>query len=205
MNTESVGTGMPGAKVPIYELAKELGMPNKDLVDKIRALGIDAKNHMSRLEPEDVARAIVRSCRTRPGEVSVPGFLRAMPVIESALPAWPVRMFRKLVQQERVLTDAKQAARAAYEGDIRAQGREAGAAPAGDLGEVVLLADGERGVGAEAALVERGDPGARLVHGADDVRRAALVLVLRAGGGVGRDLAARRHAVKQANTHRARA
>lgn len=89
-------------------------------------------------EPEDVARAIVRSCRTRPGEVSVPGFLRAMPVIESALPAWPVRMFRKLVQQERVLTDAKQAARAAYEGDIRAQGREerdgtsrASSAPAG--------------------------------------------------------------------------
>ncbi len=56
MNTESMGTGIPGAKVPIYELAKELGIVNKDLVTKIRALGIEAKNHMSRLEPEDVLR-----------------------------------------------------------------------------------------------------------------------------------------------------
>lgn len=56
MNTESMGTGMPGSKIPIYELAKELGILNKDLVTKIRALGIEAKNHMSRLEPEDVLR-----------------------------------------------------------------------------------------------------------------------------------------------------
>ncbi len=62
MNTESMGTGMsggpggPGVKIPIYELAKELGILNKDLVTKIHALGIEAKNHMSRLEPEDAAR-----------------------------------------------------------------------------------------------------------------------------------------------------
>ena len=59
MNTESMGTGMPGgpqAKKAIYELAKELGIVNKDLVAKIRALGIDAKNHMSRLAEEDVER-----------------------------------------------------------------------------------------------------------------------------------------------------
>ena len=62
MNTESMGTGMsggpsgPGAKIPIYELAKELGIPNKDLVTKIQELGIEAKNHMSRLEPEDASR-----------------------------------------------------------------------------------------------------------------------------------------------------
>ncbi|MBK7777457.1 MAG: SDR family NAD(P)-dependent oxidoreductase [Sandaracinaceae bacterium] len=75
-------------------------------------------------QPEDVARAIVRSCRTRPAEVSVPGFLRAIPVIESALPAWPVQAFRRLVRQERVLTSVQAQARARYEGDIRAQGRE---------------------------------------------------------------------------------
>ena len=52
MNTESMGTGTPGgtqAKKAIYELAKDLGMANKDLVSKIQSLGIDAKNHMSRL------------------------------------------------------------------------------------------------------------------------------------------------------------
>ncbi|HMU39027.1 MAG TPA: translation initiation factor IF-2 [Pseudomonadota bacterium] len=54
MNTESVGTA--GSKVAVYELAKELGMPQKDLVEKIRALGIDAKNHMSRLERDEVDR-----------------------------------------------------------------------------------------------------------------------------------------------------
>ena len=31
-------------------------MPNKDLVNKIQSLGIDAKNHMSRLSEEDVER-----------------------------------------------------------------------------------------------------------------------------------------------------
>jgi translation initiation factor IF-2 len=59
MNTESMGTGTPGgtqAKKAIYELAKDLGMPNKDLVNKIQSLGIDAKNHMSRLSEEDVER-----------------------------------------------------------------------------------------------------------------------------------------------------
>src|SRR5207253_1320145 len=62
----------------------------------------------------------------------------------------------------------------------------AGAAPPRDLGEVVLLADGERGVGAAAAVVVGGDPGALRVHGADDVVGAGLVLVRRAGGRVGR-------------------
>ena len=59
MNTESMGTGTPGgtqAKKAIYELAKDLGMANKDLVTKIQSLGIDAKNHMSRLSEEDVER-----------------------------------------------------------------------------------------------------------------------------------------------------
>src|SRR5215468_7832315 len=40
----------------VYEVAKDMGLANKDLVDKIRALGIEVKNHMSALEPDDVAR-----------------------------------------------------------------------------------------------------------------------------------------------------
>ncbi|MGZ3442689.1 MAG: translation initiation factor IF-2 N-terminal domain-containing protein, partial [Polyangia bacterium] len=43
-------------KVRLYEVAKDLGLANKDLVAKVRALGIEVKNHMSNLEPEDVAR-----------------------------------------------------------------------------------------------------------------------------------------------------
>ena len=55
---EGIGTGqaVTTGKVRVYELAKELGVPNKDLVTKIRALGIEAKNHMSNLEVDDVMR-----------------------------------------------------------------------------------------------------------------------------------------------------
>ena len=40
-------------KLRVYELAKELDMPNKDLVDKISSLGIQIKGHMSSLEEEE--------------------------------------------------------------------------------------------------------------------------------------------------------
>jgi translation initiation factor IF-2 len=40
----------------VYEVAKDMGLSNKELVDKIRGLGIEIKNHMSALEPDDVLR-----------------------------------------------------------------------------------------------------------------------------------------------------
>ena len=43
-------------KVRLYEVAKDLGLTNKDLVERVRALGIEVKNHMSNLGTEDVAR-----------------------------------------------------------------------------------------------------------------------------------------------------
>jgi translation initiation factor IF-2 len=56
----AAGTGGPQGpsvqKVRVYEVAKDVGLTNKDLVDKIRALGIEVKNHMSALDPDDVAR-----------------------------------------------------------------------------------------------------------------------------------------------------
>ncbi len=112
MNTESMGTGMPGgtqAKKAVYELAKELGVLNKDLVAKIRALGIDAKNHMSRLSEEDVERVkraltkerqentvqervtdtVIRR-RTRDGSMLRPQALHVPPPAPPAPPAPPV-------------------------------------------------------------------------------------------------------------------
>lgn len=38
----------------VYEIAKELNVSNKDMIDKITAMGIDAKSHMSVLEDIDV-------------------------------------------------------------------------------------------------------------------------------------------------------
>jgi translation initiation factor IF-2 len=45
-----------GAKMRVYEIAKELNVPNKELIAKIRALGLEVNNHMSSLELEDVNR-----------------------------------------------------------------------------------------------------------------------------------------------------
>ena len=40
----------------VYEIAREVGIPNKELITKIRALGLEVNNHMSSLELDDVAR-----------------------------------------------------------------------------------------------------------------------------------------------------
>jgi translation initiation factor IF-2 len=55
MQTTGQGEGSL-QKQRVYEVAKDVGLANKDLVDKIRALGIEVKNHMSALEPDDVNR-----------------------------------------------------------------------------------------------------------------------------------------------------
>ena len=47
---------MSGAKLRVYEIAKEVGIPNKDLIAKIKALGLEVNNHMSSLDADDVAR-----------------------------------------------------------------------------------------------------------------------------------------------------
>jgi translation initiation factor IF-2 len=40
----------------VHELAKEFGINSKDLLDKLAALGIQAKNHMSALDPDSVKK-----------------------------------------------------------------------------------------------------------------------------------------------------
>ncbi|MGE0792128.1 MAG: translation initiation factor IF-2 [Sandaracinaceae bacterium] len=43
-------------KVRVYEVARELGMENRDLLNRMHSLGIQARNHMSALEPAEVDR-----------------------------------------------------------------------------------------------------------------------------------------------------
>ncbi|HEX7500238.1 MAG TPA: translation initiation factor IF-2 N-terminal domain-containing protein, partial [Polyangia bacterium] len=45
-----------GAKVRVYELAKECNLAPRELVMKIRALGVDVANHMSNLDASDAER-----------------------------------------------------------------------------------------------------------------------------------------------------
>ncbi len=40
----------------VYEIAREVGIPNKELITKIRGMGLEVNNHMSSIEPDDVAR-----------------------------------------------------------------------------------------------------------------------------------------------------
>src|SRR6187549_2253741 len=45
-----------GPRLRVYELAKDLNVSPKDLVNKVRAMGIEVANHMSHLESVDVDR-----------------------------------------------------------------------------------------------------------------------------------------------------
>src|SRR6187402_3563708 len=62
---------MTGEKMRVYEIAKEIGIPNKDLIAKIRALGLEVNNHMSSLDADDVAR-IKRSLEKEKQTVTAP-------------------------------------------------------------------------------------------------------------------------------------
>src|SRR5512141_2342746 len=54
--TESANSSGSGTKIRVYELAKEFGMAPKDLVTKIRNLGMEVANHMSNLDGADADR-----------------------------------------------------------------------------------------------------------------------------------------------------
>src|SRR4249920_2240222 len=45
-----------GPRLRVYELAKDLNVSPKDLVNKVRAMGMEVANHMSHLESVDVDR-----------------------------------------------------------------------------------------------------------------------------------------------------
>ena len=44
------------AKIRVHELAKEMGLNSRDLVNRLLDLGIQVKNHFSTLEETEVAR-----------------------------------------------------------------------------------------------------------------------------------------------------
>ena len=68
------------AKIRVYQLAKELGVDNAELIEKLKALNFEVKNHMSTLSEGEVER--VRSEYIQKQEVKVdevrikPGIIR---------------------------------------------------------------------------------------------------------------------------------
>ncbi len=53
---EGSGAASSGQKQRVYDLAKELGLANKVLLEKIRGAGIEVANHMSNLDAAEVER-----------------------------------------------------------------------------------------------------------------------------------------------------
>ena len=43
-------------KIKLHEIAKEMGLTSKEVVDKAIEIGIDAKSHMSSVEDEDAEK-----------------------------------------------------------------------------------------------------------------------------------------------------
>jgi len=77
------------AKLRVYELAKELDMPNKDLVEKISSLGIQIKGHMSSLDEEE-ARLVRDTVTGRSQQL----------IVEKRVRRGVIRRRRKLVKAE---------------------------------------------------------------------------------------------------------
>ena len=43
-------------KIKIHEIAKELDLPSKDIIDKAKELGYDVKSHLSNVEEEEAEK-----------------------------------------------------------------------------------------------------------------------------------------------------
>lgn len=83
--------------------------------------GIPLGRGLPTVEPEQVARAVVDSCKSRPAEVHVPGWLAAYETTVALAPGPLVGAVRRLLGSGRVLSDLDADERAAYEERIRGE------------------------------------------------------------------------------------
>ena len=83
------------AKIRIYELARELNMKNKELLDKIVAMDIEAKSHMSSLD-DDAVEKIRAALFGKQADM----------IEETRVKPTVIRRRRKAVEAELVETDA---------------------------------------------------------------------------------------------------
>lgn len=59
----------------VFELAKKIGITSKELIARLKALGIGAKSHMTQLDDDAVKRAIERLSNKNVTATSVPGVI----------------------------------------------------------------------------------------------------------------------------------
>ncbi|WP_280265110.1 SDR family oxidoreductase [Nocardia wallacei] len=82
--------------------------------------GLTLGHGLPTVDPEDVAAAIVKTCRTRRAEVAVPSYLNPIDVALAAAPEPAVRLVRRLFDGDRALHPSDERTRAAYEAQVRA-------------------------------------------------------------------------------------
>ena len=86
----------------VHELAKELTLSSKDLLDKLHALGMDVKNHMSTLTPEQVQQ--VRSgAPAAPAAAPVPAATEKAPKPAAPPPPPPPEPPAPVVEKKVIL------------------------------------------------------------------------------------------------------
>ena len=71
------------------------------------------------VDPEDVARAIVASCKDGPAEVAVPGWVGLYEQVNALLPRPAMRLARRALRADRALTDRDDTIRSRYEQEIQ--------------------------------------------------------------------------------------
>ena len=102
----------------IHELAKKLDIPSKELISKLRSLGIEAKSHMSAVSDEDEAKALQALAPTAVAE-SAPVEATAEIVVAEAAEPEPPAIEEPAAEEPPVLieTEAEPAPEEAEEAD----------------------------------------------------------------------------------------
>ncbi|MFH1811859.1 MAG: translation initiation factor IF-2 [Pseudomonadota bacterium] len=67
-----------GDKIRVYQLAKELGLANKELVDKLQALGFEVKSHSSSVDEADARKAIAGGVEPAKADAPAPRRVRTV-------------------------------------------------------------------------------------------------------------------------------
>ena len=70
----------------VFELAKQLGIPSKDLVSDLKGIGVTVSNHMAALEDDTVAKILAKAAgkAKKPAPASL---VKPLKTVEAAKPA----------------------------------------------------------------------------------------------------------------------
>jgi hypothetical protein len=80
--------------VKVHELARELGLTSKELIERLETMKVSVRNHMSTLDPDIVAR--VRKAAASPGATAPAGSASASANTNSKWPRSSVKVAKRL-------------------------------------------------------------------------------------------------------------